>query len=47
MELARNFSPFSSEKMDQFRRDVGVLHDEMQHHLVGHIDGPTDHPFWV
>ncbi|MGO8786645.1 MAG: aldo/keto reductase [Terriglobia bacterium] len=47
VELARNFSPFSSEKMDQLRRDVGVLHDEMQHHLVGHIDGPTDHPFWV
>jgi aryl-alcohol dehydrogenase-like predicted oxidoreductase len=49
VEQARNFSPFSSEKMDQIRRDVSVLHDEMQHHLVGHIDGPTDRPeiFWT
>ena len=47
VDVARSFSPFSSEKMDQLRRDVGVLHDEMQHHLVGHIDGPTDHPFWT
>src|ERR1039458_7993766 len=40
VEQARNFSPFSSEKMDQIRRHLSVLHDEMQHHLVGHIDGP-------
>lgn len=49
VELARNFSPFNEEKMDEIRRSVGVLHDEMQHHLVGHIDGPIDHPeiFWT
>jgi aryl-alcohol dehydrogenase-like predicted oxidoreductase len=49
VEQARNFSPFSEEKMDLIRRDVGVLRDQMQHHLVGHIDGPTNHPemFWT
>jgi aryl-alcohol dehydrogenase-like predicted oxidoreductase len=49
VEQARNFSPFSNDQMNQIRRDVGVLHDEMQHHLVGHVDGPTDHPemFWT
>ena len=49
VELARNFKPFSSEKMDEIRSQVSVLHDQMQHHLVGHIDGPTDHPeiFWT
>lgn len=49
VEQARNFSPFGADKMDQIRRDMSVLHDDMQHHLVGHIDGPTDHPevFWT
>jgi len=49
VELARNFTPFSAEKMNQLRRDMSVLHDDMQHHLVGHVDGPTDHPemFWA
>ncbi len=44
VELARTFTPFSAEKMNQLRRDMSVLHDDMQHHLVGHIDGPTAHP---
>ncbi len=43
VELARNFKPFSAEKMDQLRHTMSVLHDDMQHHLVGHIDGPTEH----
>jgi uncharacterized protein len=49
VEQARNFSPFSAEKMGEIRREMAVLHDDMQHHLVGHIDGPTDHPevFWT
>jgi aryl-alcohol dehydrogenase-like predicted oxidoreductase len=49
VEQARNFSPFSGDRMDQIRREMAVLHDEMQHHLVGHIDGPTDRPeiFWT
>jgi hypothetical protein len=49
VELACNFTPFSDEKMNQLRRDMSVLHDDMQHRLVGHIDGPTDHPgvFWA
>ena len=49
VNLARNFTPFSAEKMNQVRRDMAVLHDDMQHHLVGHVDGPTDHPemFWA
>jgi hypothetical protein len=49
VELARNFTPFSADKMDQLRRDMSVLHDDMQHHLVGHVDGPTEHRdiFWV
>ena len=44
VELARNFTPFGDEKMDQLRRNMSVLHDSMQHRLVGHIDGPTEHP---
>ena len=49
VEVARNFTPFSTEKMDQLRRDMSVLHDDMQHHLVGHVDGPTGHGevFWA
>lgn len=43
IELARNFSPFSADKMSQLRSEMAVLHDDMQHHLVGHIDGPTNH----
>jgi predicted aldo/keto reductase-like oxidoreductase len=49
VELARNFSPFSAEKMDDLRRSMAALHDDMQHHLVGHLDGPTGHghAFWA
>jgi hypothetical protein len=49
VELACNFTPLSPEKMNQLRRDMSVLHDDMQHRLVGHIDGPTDRPevFWA
>ena len=49
VEQARNFSPFSAGKMRQIRSQMSVLHDPMQHRLVGHIDGPTDHPeiFWT
>jgi len=49
VELACNFTPFSPEKMNQLRRDMSVLHDDMQHRLVGHIDGPTGDPkvFWA
>jgi aryl-alcohol dehydrogenase-like predicted oxidoreductase len=43
IELARNFKPYSPERMNQLRRDMGVLHDDMQHHLVGHVDAPTAH----
>ena len=48
VELARNFVPLSEGRMSELRQEMSVLHDEMQHHLVGHIDGPTDHPeiFW-
>jgi aryl-alcohol dehydrogenase-like predicted oxidoreductase len=49
VEQACNFSPFSDEKMEQIRSTVGAMRDQMQHHLVGHIDGPTNHPelFWT
>ena len=49
VEQARSFSPFSTEKMNQLRHEMSVLQHAMQHHLVGHIDGPTDHPemFWT
>ena len=49
VELACNFTPFSPDKMNQLRRDMSVLHDDMQHHLLGHIDGPTGDPkvFWA
>lgn len=43
IELARNFKPYSPERMNQLRHDMGVLHDDMQHHLVGHVDAPTAH----
>jgi len=49
VELARNFTPFGEAKMDQLRHAMSVLHDDMQHRLVGHIDGPTNLPevFWA
>jgi len=49
VELARNFAPLTAEKMSQLRRDMSALHDDMQHRLVGHIDGPTGEPevFWA
>jgi hypothetical protein len=49
VELARNFAPLGEAKMDELRHDMSVLHDDMQHRLVGHIDGPTHRPevFWA
>ncbi len=44
VEQARNFSPFTTAQMDQIRRNMSGLHDQMQHHLVGHVDGRTDRP---
>ena len=44
VEQARNFSPFPTAQMDQIRRNMSGLHDQMQHHLVGHVDGRTDRP---
>jgi hypothetical protein len=49
IEVARTFSPYSEEEMNRLRREVGVSREGMEHKLVGHLDGPTQHPeiFWA
>ena len=49
VELARNFSPLSAAEMDRLRRDLGVSRQGLEKRLVGHLDGPTNHPevFWA
>jgi uncharacterized protein len=49
IEVARNFSPFGEEQMDRLRREIGVSREGLEHKLVGHLDGPTNHPeiFWA
>ncbi len=49
VEVARTFTPFSKADMDRLRQDLGVSGPGLEKKLVGHLDGPTDHPeiFWV
>jgi len=47
--LGRTFSPFSAAEMARLREELAVSRPTMEKHLVGHIDGPTNHPemFWA
>jgi len=47
--LGRNFSPFSAADMERLRQELAISRPTMEKKLVGHVDGPTDHPemFWV
>jgi uncharacterized protein len=46
-ELARNFSPLTDAELDRLRQALAPLRDGLEHKLVGHLDGPTDHTFWA
>lgn len=41
--------PLTRDELDSLRRNVGTSRQEMEHRLVGHLDGPTDqgHALWV
>jgi aryl-alcohol dehydrogenase-like predicted oxidoreductase len=45
--LARNFVPLSEDATERLRRSLAPSREGLEHKLVGHLDGPTDHPFWV
>ena len=49
VEVARGFSPFSDTDMHRLRDDLGVSRHGLEKKLVGHLDGPTNHPeiFWA
>jgi aryl-alcohol dehydrogenase-like predicted oxidoreductase len=49
VELARSFSPLSGTDMQRLRDDLGVSRHGLEKRLVGHLDGPTNHPevFWA
>jgi hypothetical protein len=49
IQIARNFTAFPEGDMDRLRKTVGPSREEMQKHLSGHYDGPTEqaHMFWV
>jgi aryl-alcohol dehydrogenase-like predicted oxidoreductase len=46
--LGRTFSPFSTADMERLRQELSVSRPMMEKKLVGHVDGPTEHPelFW-
>jgi hypothetical protein len=47
--LGRTFSPLSAMDMMRLREELSVSRPLMEKKLVGHVDGPTDHPemFWA
>jgi hypothetical protein len=47
--LGRSFSPFSNADMERLRQELSVSRSMLEKKLVGHVDGPTDHPdlFWA
>ena len=47
--LGRTFKPFSMGEMERLRKELAVSREMMEKNLVGHVDGPTDHPelFWA
>ncbi len=47
IELARNFTPLSEDEAGRLRRTLAPSREGLEHRLVGHLDGPTEHAFWV
>jgi hypothetical protein len=47
--LGRTFTPFSDAEMEHLRQELDVSRPMMEKKLVGHVDGPTEHPelFWA
>jgi aryl-alcohol dehydrogenase-like predicted oxidoreductase len=46
---AKNFSPLSDDQMNRLRLQLGSSREDLEHRLVGHLDGPsvTPHLFWA
>ena len=42
--LGRTFQPLTAAEMDRLRQELAVSRPLMEKKLVGHVDGPTDHP---
>jgi predicted aldo/keto reductase-like oxidoreductase len=42
-EIAGSFTPLGPAELDRLRQQVGVSRQELEHRLVGHLDGPTCH----
>lgn len=47
IEVARNFSPLSSDEANRLRQALDPARPGMEHKLSGHLDGPTGGTFWV
>ena len=47
IELARSFTPLSEDEAGRLRRALAPSREGLEHKLVGHLDGPTEHAFWV
>lgn len=47
--LGRTFTPYSPAEMQHLRDELAVSRSMMEKKLVGHVDGPTEHPelFWA
>jgi uncharacterized protein len=47
--LARNFSPLSQDEVEQLRSRLAPSREQLEHRLVGHLDGPTEegHALWA
>jgi predicted aldo/keto reductase-like oxidoreductase len=47
--LGRTFSPLSATDMVRLREELSVSREMLEKKLIGHVDGPTDHPevLWV
>ncbi len=41
ISVARNFSPLGEGDMQQLRESLSPSRGELEHRLVGHLDGPT------
>ena len=48
-QLARSFEPLSKSEMEKLRRELAISRRPLEKKLVGHLDGPTNHPemFWA
>jgi hypothetical protein len=47
--LGRTFTPYSDAEMEHLRQELAISRPMMEKKLVGHVDGPTEHPelFWA